>query len=83
MPVSASRSLEVRTAAGALIARLVAPLQSVSADAARSAITVLYFAVSLLYGILAERFWRGQTVGKRLLGLSPPLLPCLSAASPR
>ena len=56
-------------AAGAFIARLVAPLQLFSADAARSAITVLYFAVSLLYGILAEWFWRGQTVGKRLLGL--------------
>jgi uncharacterized RDD family membrane protein YckC len=56
-------------AAGALIARLVAPLQLFSADAARSAVTILYFAVSLLYGILAEWFWRGQTVGKRLLGL--------------
>ena len=56
-------------AAGALIARLIAPLQLFSADAARSVVTVLYFAVSLLYGILAEWFWRGQTVGKRLLGL--------------
>jgi uncharacterized RDD family membrane protein YckC len=56
-------------AAGALIARMVAPLQLFSADAARSAMTVLYFTVSLLYGILAEWFWRGQTVGKRLLGL--------------
>ncbi len=56
-------------AAGALIARLVAPLQLFSADAARSAMTVLYFAVSLLYGIVTEWFWRGQTVGKRLLGL--------------
>ena len=35
----------------------------------RRAITVLYFAISLLYGILTEWFWRGQTVGKRLLGL--------------
>jgi uncharacterized RDD family membrane protein YckC len=56
-------------AAGALIAHLVAPLQLFSADAARSAVTVLYFAVSLLYGIVAEWFWRGQTVGKRLLGV--------------
>ncbi len=56
-------------AVGALIARFVAPLQIFSADAAQSAITVLYFAVSLLYGILMEWFWRGQTVGKRLLGL--------------
>jgi uncharacterized RDD family membrane protein YckC len=56
-------------AAGTLIARLLAPLQLFSADAAQSAATVLYFAVSLLYGILAEWFWRGQTIGKRLLGL--------------
>jgi uncharacterized RDD family membrane protein YckC len=56
-------------AAEALIARLVAPLQLFSADAAQSAITALYFAVSLLYGILMEWFWRGQTIGKRLLGL--------------
>lgn len=56
-------------AAGALIARLIAPLQLFSADAARSVITVLYFTVSMLYGILSEWFWRGQTVGKRLFGL--------------
>lgn len=56
-------------AAGMLLARLLAPLQLFSADAAQSAITVLYFAISLLYGILTEWFWRGQTVGKRLLGL--------------
>ena len=56
-------------AAGALLARLAGPLQIISADAAQTAITVLYFAISLLYGILTEWFWRGQTIGKRLLGL--------------
>ena len=56
-------------AAGVLVARLLAPLQLFSADAAQSVITVLYFAISMLYGILTEWFWRGQTVGKRLLGL--------------
>jgi uncharacterized RDD family membrane protein YckC len=56
-------------AAGTAVARLAAPLQLISADTAQMVITVLYFVISLLYGILTEWFWRGQTVGKRLLGL--------------
>src|SRR5262249_14817359 len=28
-----------------------------------------YFVISILYGIVAEWVWRGQTIGKRLLGL--------------
>jgi uncharacterized RDD family membrane protein YckC len=56
-------------AAGTLLARLVAPLELISADAEQTAITILYFALSLLYGILTEWLWRGQTIGKRLLGL--------------
>jgi uncharacterized RDD family membrane protein YckC len=56
-------------AAGTLLARLAAPLELISADAEQTAITVLYFALSLLYGILTEWLWRGQTIGKRLLGL--------------
>jgi uncharacterized RDD family membrane protein YckC len=56
-------------AAGTLLARLAAPLQLISADAEQTAITVLYFALTLLYGILTEWLWRGQTIGKRLLGL--------------
>ena len=44
-------------------------MQIISADAAQTAITVLYFAISLLYGILTEWLWKGQTIGKRLLGL--------------
>src|SRR6185436_6687693 len=31
--------------------------------------TLLYFAVSIGYGILFEWFWRGQTPGKRLFRL--------------
>ncbi len=61
--------LAVIAAAGTLLARLAAPLQLISADAEQTAITVLYFALSLLYGILTEWLWRGQTIGKRLLGL--------------
>jgi uncharacterized RDD family membrane protein YckC len=51
------------------LTRLIAPLQLISADAAQTAITVLYFAISLLYGILTEWLWKGQTIGKRMLGL--------------
>jgi hypothetical protein len=29
----------------------------------------LYFVISLIYGILSEWLWQGQTVGKRLLGI--------------
>ncbi len=56
-------------AAGTALARLAAPLQLISADTAQMVITVSYFVISLLYGILSEWFWRGQTLGKRLLGL--------------
>jgi uncharacterized RDD family membrane protein YckC len=56
-------------AAGTLLARLAAPLELISADAEQTALTILYFALSLLYGILTEWLWRGQTIGKRLLGL--------------
>jgi uncharacterized RDD family membrane protein YckC len=61
--------LAVIAAAGTLLTRLAEPLQIISADAAQTAITVLYFAVSLLYGILTEWLWKGQTIGKRLLAL--------------
>ncbi len=56
-------------AAGTLLVRLAAPLQIFSPDAEQTVVTVLYFATTLLYGILSEWLWRGQTLGKRLLGL--------------
>jgi uncharacterized RDD family membrane protein YckC len=56
-------------AAETFAARLLAPLQLINADTAQTVLTILYFAISLLYGILLEWFWRGQTIGKRLLGL--------------
>ena len=56
-------------AAGTLLDRLVAPLRIVSIDTAQAFYIVFYFATSLFYGMLAEWFWRGQTLGKRLLGL--------------
>ena len=40
-----------------------------SRDLAMAANIVGFFAVSIGYGILTEWYWRGQTLGKRLLGL--------------
>ena len=38
-------------------------------DLAMAASILAYFAVSIGYGIILEWYWRGQTLGKRLLGL--------------
>ena len=38
-------------------------------DWAKALSAILYFAVSIGYGIAMEWRWRGQTIGKRLLGL--------------
>jgi uncharacterized RDD family membrane protein YckC len=59
----------VIAAAEIVFTRLTAPLQLISEDAFQSVLIILYFATSLLYGILTEWLWRGQTIGKRLLGL--------------
>lgn len=39
------------------------------ADFATAMLTILLFVISTGYGVAAEWLWRGQTVGKRLLGL--------------
>jgi uncharacterized RDD family membrane protein YckC len=41
----------------------------VSVDISRAVSILMYFGVSIGYGIFTEWFWRGQTVGKRLLHL--------------
>jgi uncharacterized RDD family membrane protein YckC len=41
----------------------------VSSDIAGAISMIVYFAISIGYGIGTEWFWRGQTVGKRVLGL--------------
>src|SRR5271165_1538884 len=53
------------TAAGGLatLAQIISP------NLARAAATLAYFAISIGYGIVCEWWWRGQTVGKRLLRL--------------
>ncbi len=41
----------------------------ISADLGTALMTILYFVVSIGYGVAAEWAWRGQTVGKRWLRL--------------
>lgn len=41
----------------------------VSADFAGALMMILYFIISIGYGIAAEWLWRGQTIGKRLMRL--------------
>jgi uncharacterized RDD family membrane protein YckC len=48
---------------------LLLPLQLVSADLAAGISTLCYFVVSIGYGVVFEWFWRGQTIGKKLLRL--------------
>ncbi len=61
--------LAVIGVAGMVLRQVMAVVAAFNADAAQGLTTVLYFAVSLLYAILAEWLWQGQTVGKRLLGI--------------
>ena len=49
--------------------RGVAPLRIVEEDLAVAVLLIFYFAAWLLYGILCEYYWYGQTFGKWLLGL--------------
>jgi uncharacterized RDD family membrane protein YckC len=52
-----------------VLEKLLAPLRFFGEDVATAMHIVLYFVLTLIYGALCEWLWRGQTVGKRLLGL--------------
>lgn len=69
-PVTRGLALAVDLAAISLIvfvlSRLVVPLLPVHPQVAQAAI---FFAAGVAYGILLEWLWRGQTLGKRLLGI--------------
>jgi len=52
-----------------LLSRLTAIAGIVSIDFANFLSTVLFFVVSIAYGIVLEWRWRGQTLGKRIFGL--------------
>lgn len=52
-----------------LLKSLFGLLNLISFDFARAISVLLYFVVSVGYGMVLEWYWRGQTVGKRLLRL--------------
>ena len=56
-------------AAGEGVQRFTAATGLLSLDFADALRIVLFFAISIAYGIVCEWRWRGQTVGKRLLRL--------------
>jgi len=51
------------------VRQVVSLAAAVSVDLANAIMTAVYFAVSVGYGMVLEWYWRGQTVGKRLLSL--------------
>jgi len=52
-----------------LISVIITLMQWVSYDLAAAFYTLLYFVFTIGYFILLEMLWRGQTIGKRMLGL--------------
>jgi uncharacterized RDD family membrane protein YckC len=61
--------LLVIVALGSVLEKLLAPLLVFGQDVAGAIRILAGFVLSLIYEIAAEWFWRGQTVGKRLLNL--------------
>jgi uncharacterized RDD family membrane protein YckC len=53
----------------AAVSQVLASFSTISLDLARGLTVVLYFALSVGYAMALEWFWRGQTIGKRVLGL--------------
>ena len=53
----------------AIFQNLLKPLASLAPDYYAAIVTLSYFAVNLVYSMIAEIVWRGQTPGKRLLKL--------------
>ncbi|SRR5579883_12618 len=56
-------------AIGQVVRTILGPLGVLGTDVFNAVNVVGYFVISLTYGAVAEWIWRGQTVGKRLLGL--------------
>lgn len=61
--------VKVTTPEGIEFSLPLAGFQMISPGMSQALYTVLYFSISLLYGIVTEWVRRGQTIGKRLLGL--------------
>jgi uncharacterized RDD family membrane protein YckC len=56
-------------AASYFLQQVLGWLNVISPNVGQAVLTVGYFAISIGYGILLEWAWRGQTLGKKLLGL--------------
>jgi len=73
MPVTRALAWAVDAAAIAVLSGIVSKvgqgIGSVSADFAGAFSVILYFVISVGYGIVLEWRWRGQTLGKRVMGL--------------
>jgi uncharacterized RDD family membrane protein YckC len=73
MPVTRALAWAVDAAAIAVLSGMVSKIGqgigSVSADFAGAFSVILYFVISVGYGIVLEWRWRGQTLGKRVMGL--------------
>jgi uncharacterized RDD family membrane protein YckC len=54
---------------GSILEKVLAPLGFFGGDLVGALGIIMYFAITLIYGALSEWIWRGQTVGKRLMGL--------------
>jgi uncharacterized RDD family membrane protein YckC len=59
----------VVVAASGLVSAVLGIFGIVSIDFAQALSILAYFLISIGYGILAEWYWRGQTIGKKLLRL--------------
>ncbi|MBI5115713.1 RDD family protein [Candidatus Poribacteria bacterium] len=57
------------TAVTSTLSALLSTLGLLSRDVAMAIVILMYFSVSISYGILTEWHWRGQTLGKRLFKL--------------
>ncbi len=57
------------TTVSAAFERVIAPMRAFKEDFGTGILIVFYLAAWLLYGILCEYYWNGQTIGKWLLGL--------------
>jgi uncharacterized RDD family membrane protein YckC len=57
------------TGAASLLASVLGIAGLISLDVSRALSLLAYFGMSIGYGLATEWFWRGQTVGKRLLRL--------------
>lgn len=61
--------LGVVSVVGSTLAKALGLLSFVSSDLAQAMTAVAYFVVTLVYGMVLEWAWRGQTVGKRVMKL--------------